>query len=101
MVFQLITFFMLVINFKAAEMDLALMLPVIGSAAPVEKEAGSYLVLNIKQNTEHPEGFLSVYGKEYYKGAIDDFIKERARNAGGPPNSPSMMSTGSTRRARR
>ena len=32
MVFQLITFFMLVINFKSAELDLALKLPVVGSA---------------------------------------------------------------------
>ena len=36
MVFQLITFFMLVINFKSAEMDLSLKLPVVGSARPVE-----------------------------------------------------------------
>ena len=34
MVFQLITFFMLVINFKSAELDLALDLPVVGSARP-------------------------------------------------------------------
>lgn len=32
MVFQLITFFMLVINFKSASMDLELKLPVLGSA---------------------------------------------------------------------
>ena len=36
MVFQLITFFMLVINFKSASMDLSLKLPVIGSARPLE-----------------------------------------------------------------
>ena len=35
MVFQLITFFMLVINFKSAELDQTLMLPVVGSARPV------------------------------------------------------------------
>src|SRR5436190_1151310 len=34
MVFQLITFFMLVINFKSASMDLSLRLPVVGSARP-------------------------------------------------------------------
>ena len=38
MVFQLITFFMLVINFKSASMDLNLKLPVVGSARPVETE---------------------------------------------------------------
>lgn len=36
MVFQLITFFMLVINFKGAAMDLTLNLPVLGSARPLE-----------------------------------------------------------------
>ena len=38
MVFQLITFFMLVINFKAAAMDLDLKLPVVGSARPVDTQ---------------------------------------------------------------
>ena len=37
MVFQLITFFMLVINFKAAELDLSLQLPVLGSAKPLPR----------------------------------------------------------------
>ncbi|HUQ72910.1 MAG TPA: biopolymer transporter ExbD [Planctomycetaceae bacterium] len=36
MVFQLITFFMLVINFKGAAMDMSLKLPVLGSARPLE-----------------------------------------------------------------
>ena len=39
MVFQLITFFMLVINFKSAELDLSLQLPVIGSAKPLRTGA--------------------------------------------------------------
>jgi biopolymer transport protein ExbD len=48
MVFQLITFFMLVINFKTAEMDLSLKLPVVGSARPVETHGQrGLLVLNI------------------------------------------------------
>ena len=38
MVFQLITFFMLVINFKGAALDLSLKLPVLGSARPLEKQ---------------------------------------------------------------
>jgi biopolymer transport protein ExbD len=37
MVFQLITFFMLVINFKGASLDLSLKLPVLGSARPLER----------------------------------------------------------------
>lgn len=48
MVFQLITFFMLVINFKSAEVDLSLKLPVVGSARPVKADHQySLLVLNI------------------------------------------------------
>src|SRR5688572_28120256 len=59
MVFQLITFFMLVINFKAASLDLSLKLPVIGSARPVDvKGQLDVLVLNIDS-----EGKLNIYGK--------------------------------------
>ena len=52
MVFQLITFFMLVINFKSASMDLDLALPVIGSARPVDTGGQEeLLILNIdKEN---------------------------------------------------
>jgi biopolymer transport protein ExbD len=58
MVFQLITFFMLVINFKSAEMDLSIRLPVVGSARPVETHGQrGLLVLNIDQN-----GNLKNYG---------------------------------------
>ena len=48
MVFQLITFFMLVINFKSAELDLTLKLPVVGSARPVNTGAAPILVLNVR-----------------------------------------------------
>jgi biopolymer transport protein ExbD len=59
MVFQLITFFMLVINFKTAAMDLSLRLPVVGSARPVDSRAREdLLVLNIDA-----EGQLNVYGQ--------------------------------------
>lgn len=59
MVFQLITFFMLVINFKSASMDMNLRLPVVGSARPVDtKGQTSLLVLNVDQN-----GDLKVYGQ--------------------------------------
>ena len=56
MVFQLITFFMLVINFKAAELDLSLQLPVIGSAKPLPGDATNMklLVLNVKICTKCP-----------------------------------------------
>src|SRR5271165_3795637 len=55
MVFQLITFFMLVINFKTAELDLSLRLPVIGSAKPLPEGAKvKLLVLNVQICTECP-----------------------------------------------
>ncbi len=58
LVFQLITFFMLVINFKSAQLDMNLKLPVIGSARPVDtKGQTDLLVLNI-----NAEGQLTIYG---------------------------------------
>jgi|SRR5262245_29054091 len=59
MVFQLITFFMLVINFKTAAMDLDLKLPVVGSARPVDTQGQEdLLILNINS-----QGQLRVYGQ--------------------------------------
>ncbi len=56
MVFQLITFFMMVINFKSAALDMTLKLPVIGSAMPVDtKGEEDVLVMNLA-----PTGKLSV-----------------------------------------
>ena len=72
MVFQLITFFMLVINFKTAAMDLSLRLPVVGSARPVESQAGDLLVLNIDK-----EGTLKVYNKPVQD--IPGYIKNEAQ----------------------
>jgi len=58
MVFQLITFFMLVINFKEAALDQSLQLPVLGSARPLDtKGEEDLLVLNITS-----DGQLKVYG---------------------------------------
>jgi biopolymer transport protein ExbD len=60
MVFQLITFFMLVINFKGAALDLSLKLPVLGSARPLDTDGREeLLVLNIDS-----QGKLKVYGVE-------------------------------------
>jgi biopolymer transport protein ExbD len=48
MVFQLITFFMMVINFKAEEVDRKLKLPVIGSAKPLQDPKSHRItVLNV------------------------------------------------------
>lgn len=53
MVFQLITFFMLVINFKNTAVDRQLQLPVVGSAQPAEEEQqGELLVLNLRTSGE-------------------------------------------------
>jgi biopolymer transport protein ExbD len=58
MVFQLITFFMLVINFKDAALDQSLQLPVLGSARPLDtKGQEDLMVLNIDA-----KGELKVYG---------------------------------------
>ncbi len=72
MVFQLITFFMLVMNFKAASMDLSLKLPVVGSAKMVDtKGTVDLLVLNVD-----PEGRLRVYGQE--KKDIQHYLQTEA-----------------------
>jgi biopolymer transport protein ExbD len=57
MVFQLVTFFMLVINFKSAQLDMSLKLPVVGSARPVDTRGQEdLLVLNIDR-----DGHLLIY----------------------------------------
>jgi biopolymer transport protein ExbD len=60
MVFQLITFFMLVINFKGASMDLSLKLPVLGSARPLDYHGSNEpIMLNLTR-----EGKVIAYGRE-------------------------------------
>jgi len=58
MVFQLITFFMLVINFQSATVDMSLRLPAVGSVRPVDTKNTDLLVLNIDR-----QGGLRVYGR--------------------------------------
>lgn len=51
LVFQLITFFMLVTNFKGAAMDLSLKLPVLGSARPLDWQGKlEPLMINLSSN---------------------------------------------------
>lgn len=58
LVFQLITFFVLIFNFKSAEIDQNLKLPIMGSARPVETHGQvDLMVLNISS-----DGDLMVYG---------------------------------------
>lgn len=71
MVFQLITFFMLVMNFKAAALDMTLKLPVVGSAMPANTNGQEeLLVLNLT-----PTGDLTVYGE---KVDLDQYISVEA-----------------------
>ena len=72
MVFQLVTFFMLVINFKTAAMDLDLKLPVVGSARMLDGPPGKELVvMNLDKR-----GVLRVYGAEVPN--IEAYIKNEA-----------------------
>ncbi len=71
MVFQLITFFMLVTNFKAASLDLSLQLPVVGSARSVDTSGVDLLILNIDKN-----GTLNIYG---VPRDIPTYIKAEAK----------------------
>jgi biopolymer transport protein ExbD len=74
MVFQLITFFMLVINFKSAALDLSLKLPVVGSARPVDtKGQEELLILNIDRTGE-----LNVYGVLKKDKEIEAYILTEA-----------------------
>jgi len=74
MVFQLITFFMLVINFKSAALDLNLKLPVVGSARPVDtKGQESLLILNVDS-----QGDINVYGR---KQPVKEYIAREAMAA--------------------
>ncbi len=73
MVFQLITFFMLVINFKAVDVDKDLVLPVVGAADPADEgDQGDLLVLNIRS-----DGTVQVRGT--IQPSIDLFLRGESR----------------------
>jgi biopolymer transport protein ExbD len=83
MVFQLITFFMLVINFQAAALDMSLKLPVVGSARPVEAQTEDLMVLNVNNR-----GQLRVGGKtvetEPFLNREATFAKRKLKDSGKP-----------------
>ena len=79
MVFQLITFFMLVINFKSAELDLSLKLPVVGSARAVVNDSTKLLVLNINQDKKNPDGYLTIYG--HPRNDVEKYIADESKAA--------------------
>jgi biopolymer transport protein ExbD len=71
MVFQLITFFMVVANFKAASIEKDLQLPVVGSARPVDTRGiESLMVLNIDK-----DGNLRAMGR---RQPVREFIEQEA-----------------------
>lgn len=73
LVFQLITFFVLIFNFKSAEIDQNLKLPVVGSARPVETHGQiGLLVLNIDS-----AGELKIYGRPIKN--IEGYIRDEAQ----------------------
>ncbi len=72
LVFQLITFFMLVTSFKSAEIDQNLKLPVVGSAKPAETDGRvGVMVLNIDS-----AGNLVLYGHPVAN--IEGYIRNEA-----------------------
>ena len=82
MVFQLITFFMLVINLKGAASDMTLNLPVLGSAKPLDWNGEHEpLVINVD-----PEGLVHVYGRAVEIEAVvaqeSRYTKEQLEAAG-------------------
>ena len=74
LVFQLITFFMLVISFKSAQLDMNLKLPVVASARPVDTDGPQdLLVFNL-----NADGQLTVYGAPKN---IDSYIAGEAHSS--------------------
>ena len=77
MVFQLITFFMLVINFKANLIDRAMELPIVGTARPINKEDHRMQIM-VNLNSK---GQFTVYNKPIPDEKIPDYIAMQAQSA--------------------
>ena len=74
MVFQLITFFMLVINFKTNQIDMQMDLPVVGTAKPVDTKGQlALLMININNKGEY-----TVYNKPYKDAMMETYIANQA-----------------------
>src|SRR5215470_2728726 len=83
MVFQLITFFMLVISFKTAAIDTSVRLPIVGSAQPKQGDTErNFAVLNIDAN-----GNLRVFGEtcDLEKYLTDEAVHLRKAAVSGDP----------------
>jgi biopolymer transport protein ExbD len=80
MVFQLVTFFMMVMNFKAAELDQTLKLPVIGSARPLPPTPdGSRKVLVLNVHEENSKACLSLNNKILPESEIKPYLQIEAQ----------------------
>jgi biopolymer transport protein ExbD len=74
MVFQLITFFMLVINFKTNQIDMQMDLPVVGAAVPVDTKGQlSLLMININDL-----GQYTVFNKPFDDAQMERYIQAQA-----------------------
>jgi len=73
MVFQLITFFMLVINFKTNQIDTQMELPVVGSARPVKADGLLLLMVNINKKAQ-----FTVFNKPYSDRQMEQYILAQA-----------------------
>jgi biopolymer transport protein ExbD len=75
MVFQLVTFFMLVINFKANQIDTQMELPVVGTARPVDtKGEVSLLMVNINN-----KGKYTVFNRVFDDQMMERYIANQAQ----------------------
>ncbi len=79
MVFQLITFFMIVVSFKNAAIDDSVKLPYIGSARPVDETptGADLLVLNVCYDKSRDGYFLRVYKK--FIDNVEGFIEHESQ----------------------
>ena len=87
MVFQLITFFMLVINFRASDFNQEVELPVVGSAAPADEELqGNMLVLNLTTDgTVIARGKPQLSLKNFLVNELKGFEIMSKSDSGEPP----------------
>jgi biopolymer transport protein ExbD len=75
MVFQLITFFMLVINFKTNQIDMQMELPVVGSARPVDTKGQlSLMMININN-----QGKYTLWNRPQTDAEMQQFIEMQAQ----------------------
>jgi biopolymer transport protein ExbD len=74
MVFQLVTFFMLVINFKTNQIDMAMDLPVVGTARPVNTD-GQLTLLMININNK---GKYTVFNRPFTDFQMEQYVAAQA-----------------------